>query len=138
MKKCLIGLIVIITFIACSFGVAAVPPHHPKPPMGHGPDERQLNADAWYVISRTWTVLENAKKIGGENNHFFDLGQDYLTRARTFYMNHVYREAIFHALRARKFLFRAMEESGESPQPYYYPDKRERDYIREGRMEGEF
>lgn len=102
MKKCLIGLIVIITFIACSFGVAAAPPHHPGPPRKHGPDARQLNADAWYVISRTWTVMDDAKKNGGENNRHFDLAQDYLLRARTLYMNHVYREAIFHALRARK------------------------------------
>jgi hypothetical protein len=137
-KKCLIGLIVIITFVACSVGVAAAPPHHPGPNWKHGPDDRQLSADAWYVISRTWTVSIDAEKNSGRNNHTFNLAQDCILRARTLYMNHDCREAIFLALRARKLFFRVIEERGKRPEPYYYPDEKERHYLREGRMEREF
>lgn len=135
MKKWLIGFMLISLFVACSSGVFAA--HWPAPPAkhgpssNHGPDDRQLNSDAWHIICRTWTALNEVKKVVGQEQYYFDLANEHQQRAGVLYMNGAFHDAIFHSLRARYFAFQIFKKNRIRPRLGFFLDERERRYSKD-------
>lgn len=86
--------------------------------------------DAAYILQRTTKVIYAAKAAAMHRHHYFGMAKAvaHQQKARELYWKRLYREAIFHSLRARKMAFDILEANRERPRREYYRNNMEERY----------
>ena len=106
-------------------------------PSGEELDQRidpskidQVQIDARYIICRSAMALTDVQSIPGIK---YGLAQAiaHQQKARELYMNHNYRDAIFHSLRARIIAFQIIEKHKEKLRPELFLEEMERHYNKD-------
>ncbi|MGE5581229.1 MAG: hypothetical protein ACM3X9_01685 [Bacillota bacterium] len=137
MKRWLVGFLIAVLLITCSFSAYAKhgkfyggpgKPQYTPPP----PKYNQLRNDARYIIHRTANVIFAAQRAAKRGRQYSGLREAiaHQQRAKQLYERRLYQEAIFHSLRARDIAIRVIERNRERPAREYYRDDMENRYYR--------
>jgi hypothetical protein len=134
MRKWLIGMMVVVLAVAFSVGIDAKYNRF-RGDQGYGygrPARLQEREDARYIIHRTAETIFGAQQAAERGRHYNGLRQSiaHQQRARELYQNGLYREAIYHSLRARDIAFQVITLNRERPHREYYRDDMENRYVR--------
>ncbi len=141
MKKWYIGIMLALFVGTCSLSALAYRGPGPGPRPGHGPGpgpgpgpafhERQAREDARFVIHRTALVLDDAQTAARRHRRYNGLGMAvaHQRRAQDLYRQGLYRDAIFHSLRARNIAFEVIQNNRERIRPEFRRDTLEDRYY---------
>lgn len=153
-KKWLIGLLVVVFTMTCSWSIYANPgSFHKGPPLGpqHGPKEgphddfqnnrrdRELQDDSRYVIHRTAQVIFEAQRAAERGHRPFGLGRAVFAqqRARQLYMNGNYQDAIAFSMRARRIAIDVIQANHFRVRSEFFADRVESRYDHQGPSDAE-
>ncbi len=128
MKKAIISVLVITLVIICSLGVFADFYQH-RSDRTHR-DWPDMNSDARYIIHRTSTIVSSAQQMANIGHQYYQLAQavGHQQKSIELYKNGLYRDAIFHSLRARNIAFQIIDDNLERLHQDFSPDRTEMFY----------
>ena len=133
MKKWITGLLLVVLVFSCTLNVfAEYGSHKGRPDKFHDRRENRERDDARYILHRSAMLVFDAQKAAERGRRYFGLAraignQD---RARDLYLKGIYRDAIYHSLRARDLAIQVIRANQGVLRKEFFRDAREDGYAR--------